>query len=262
MPPLISMKLDIADQIKGIEELAGTQLPFTIARFLTLSAQDGQKAARGGTSVFQLRNDWTKRNIKITAATKQTLMSEVYTDTGNQKTGAPDYLPRQEEGGNRVPLGGHTYLAIPTNYLYKYTPKSRPIPDNLRPKALLPPGAQVGQQYAGSFSAGSRSSGTKRLITKGTMKKLKGSDFAAFLQTTKSGTICIFVRHGGFGYHGGSNDAEPWYVLVRSARVKPIFPMTQEVEAIVQANLDRNFDRAVAEVLINEALKYGLKVQF
>lgn len=259
---MIKLLCDVDGPLRGITGLAEDQLPFTIARFLTMQAQSGQEAARGTVKgVFELRNDWTRSNIKITPAKKTTMFSEVFTDTGNRKTGAPDYLPRQEEGGERVPLAGHKFLAIPTRYLFKYTPKTRPIPDNLRPKALLPAGAEVGVQYGGSFSAGSRAGGTKRVIGKATMKQLKSTDFFAFVQVTKSGTPCIFVRHGGMG-HSGSQDAEPWYTLIREAHIKARFPMTEAVEKAVIENLDRNFSRAAAEVMVNDALKNGLQVKF
>jgi hypothetical protein len=263
MADLIKLSVDVDGPMRGIKIVRDQALPFTIVRALTLTAQEAQAIVQQvERTAFALRNDWTVRNTKITPATKDKMMAEVYTDTGNRASGAIDYLPRQQDGGERVPLSGHKYLAIPTNYLFKYTPKSRPIPDNLRPKAILPPDAQIGQTYAGSFSSGSRGE-VKRMIGKATMKKLGVSDFAAFTQVTHSGTLCIFVRHGGMGFRGGSNDAEPWYVLVRNARIKPVFPMTDVVTQVVGSNFDHNFTRAAAEVGINDALRgTGLTVKF
>jgi hypothetical protein len=262
MSDLISLKVDVDGPLRGLRMVREQALPFTIVRALTLTAQDAQQIVRQvERTVFTNRNDWTVRNTKITPATKQTLMAEVYTDTGNRASGAPDYLPRQQDGGERVPVSGHKYLAIPTNYLFKVTPKSRPIPDNLRPKALLPADAQIGQTYAGSFSSGRGSA--KRVIGKAALKKLGASDFAAFTQVTHSGTLCIFVRHGGMGYHGGTQDAEPWYVLVRDAHIKPIFPMEAVVTEVVRSNFDGNFTRAAAEVAVNDGLRgTGLTVRF
>jgi hypothetical protein len=185
------------------------------------------------------------------------MMAEVYTDTGNSS--APDYLPRQQDGGERVPLGGHRYLAIPTDYLFKYTSRKRVIPDNLRPKALLPADAEIGATYAGSFSSGAGTA--RRVIGKKTLKKLGASDFMAFTQTTHSGSLCIFVRHG--GGTGGPQDAEPWYLLVHDAHIRPIFPMTEVVTHIAIANFDANFTRAATEVAVNDALRgTGLSVKF
>jgi hypothetical protein len=256
--------VDIREQIAGLEKALGDDLPFTIARFLTLCAQEGQAAARAGErAVFTLRNDWTTQNTKITPATKQSLFAVVYTDTANRATGAPDYLPQQDEGGEKVPIAGHRFLAIPTRYLFKYTPKTRPIPDNLRPSALLPPGVMldVGERVQGHFTAGSRATGTHRVIGRRSLKKLGNGDFEAFVQQTRTGTLCIFVKHGGLGYQG-AQDAEPWYTLVREAHIRPRFPMEDLVEAAVDAGLDKNFNRAAAEVLVNDLLRAGFSVQF
>lgn len=262
MDDLVKLKVDVDGPLRGIRIVREQALPFTIVRALTLTAQTAQEAVRQTErTTFKLRNDWTVRNTKITPATKQTLTAEVYTDTGNRATGAPDYLPRQQDGGERVPLSGHKYLAIPTAYLFKYTSSSRPIPDNLKPKAILPPDAQIGQTYAGSFNSGRGTA--KRVIGRATLRKLGSGDFAAFTQTSKSGTLCIFVRHGGVGYRGGSQDAEPWYLLVRDAHLRPIFPMTETVEQSVNASFDRDFTRAAAEVAVNDALREsGLSVKF
>jgi hypothetical protein len=262
MGDLVKLKVDVDGPLRGIRMLKDEQLPFTIARSLTMTAQDAQKTVRGVERfVFQLRNDWTVQNTKITPATKQTLMAEVYTDTGNRKTGAPDYLPPQESGGEKVPVGGHQFLAIPTRYLYKYTSRNRPIPDNLRPKALLPPDAQAGVRYSGGFVAG-RGEGIKRAIGKATMKRLKTGEFEAFVQTAKSGTVCIFVKHGGLGF-SGAQDAEPWYILVREAHIRPRFPITEIVTQVVDKTFSANFTRAAAEVGVNDALRgTGLSVKF
>lgn len=266
MSDLIQLKVDIDGPLRGIALVRDEALPFTIVRALTMTAQDAQEIVRQvERTTFSLRNDWTVRNTKITPATKQTLMAEVYTDTGNRASGAPDYLPRQQDGGDRVPVGGHKFLAIPTSYLFKVTPRSRPIPDNLRPHALLPPDAQIGATYQGSFASGGRvgPAAVKRVIGKAAMKRLGSAEFAAFVQVTQSGTMCIFVRHGGMGYRGGTNDAEPWYVLTREAHIKPVFPMTEIVTKVVGSNFDHNFTRAAAEVGVNDALRgTGLSVKF
>jgi len=253
------MKTDLGSIPEGIEQMLEQDLPFTIARFLTMQAQSGQAAAREGEKkVFKLRNDWTTQNTKITPAKKETQFAEVYTDTENRKTGAADYLPRQDDGGDKVPLAGHKFLAIPTKYLRRIA--SGIIPDALRPKNLLPPGVEIGKQYAGNFvTKGSR---PRRAIGRESKKKLTSGDYTAFIQTTKGGTLCIFVKHGGVAYHGGSQDAEPWYTLVREAHITGRFPMEELVQTAIDADLEKNFDRAAAEVLVNNALKSGLRVRF
>jgi hypothetical protein len=257
---VITLTTDISGPLAGVEQLLGEDLPFTIARFLTMQAQSGQEATRGLVkNVFTNRNDWTVKNIKITPATKQSQFSEVYTDTENRKTGAGDYLPRQDEGGERVPLAGHSFLAIPTRYLRKIVPGI--IPASFRPRNLLPPGAELGKAYAGKFRAPGRSA-TPYPRTQAQHLALSNGEYVAFAQTTRGGTLCIFVRHGGIGYHGGSQDAEPWYTLIREAYIKPRFPMEEIVAKALEANLEKNFDRAAAEVLVNNALASGLRVRF
>lgn len=255
---MLKLNCDLGEIDHGIERMLGDDLPFTIARFLTMEAQAGQEAAREGErNVFKIRNDWTVRNTKITPATKSTLYSEVYTDTSNRQTGADDYLPRQDDGGERIPLAGHRFLAIPTRFLRKIAPKI--IPPALRPKNLLPPGANLGQQFAGSFNSGHA---PQRGFGKTVQRKLGSGDFVAFVQQTRSGTLCIFVRHGGVGFRGGSQDAEPWYTLVREAHIQPRFPMEALVQRAVDANMQQSWDGAAAEVLISNALKSGLRVRF
>lgn len=253
MPNLIKLSCNIDDAVAQVRALNEEQLPFILAKSLTKVAQVAQGQVRLTVDRrFTTRNEWTKTNIKITPATKSTQTSEVYTDTGNRKTGAPDYLPRQEEGGEKVPYGGHKYLAIPTSYLWRYTPKSRPLPDNLRPTALLPAGANVGDTFSGQFSAGSRSNGTRKVITRRTLRKLGNGEFVAFLQKTKGGTLCIFVRHGGMGY-SGARDAEPWYTLIRSAHIQPRFGMEQTVKETV--------DSAFAEIFVETAKEVGVEIK-
>jgi hypothetical protein len=255
---MLSVKCDIDGPIKGLEQMLGEDLPFTIARFLTMQAQSGQEAARQGErNVFKLRNDWTTQNTKITPATKKTMFSEVYTDTSNRKSGAPDYLPRQDEGGDKVPVAGHRFLAIPTRYLRRVAPGA--IPDALRPKNLLPPGVEIGVEYQGNFTV-KGAPRPRRGLGKAIRTKLATNDYVAFVQMT-GGTLCIFVRHGGMGY-GGSHDAEPWYTLIREAHISARFPMEELVQQAVDANLERNFTRAAAEVLVNNLLKSGFRVNF
>lgn len=257
----LSILCDVTEQVTALEQVLGDDLPFTIARFLTMQAQSGQEAAREGErTLFKLRNDWTVRNTKITPAKKTTLFSEVFTDTSNRKTGAPDYLPRQQEGGERTPAAGHSYLAIPTRYLYRVIGgKTKIIPDAFRPKQLLPPGADLANEYSGTFGGGVGGR-PKRGVGKATRKKLGTNEFVAFVQVA-NGTLCIFVRHGGIGFHG-REDAEPWYVLVHGAHVPARFPMEELVAAAVNENIDVNFNRAAAEVLVNKLMSAGFRVQF
>lgn len=251
---MIQIHTDISGALAGVEELLGRDLPFTIARFLTMQAKGGQGVAiEKEKGLFKLRNDWTTRNTKITPATKSTLLSEVYTDTGNRKSDAPDYLTRQDEGGEKVPFGNRNHLAIPTRYLRKIVPGI--IPPALRPSSLLPPDAKVNVKYTGRFGAvGKTAAAYPR--TKRQTDVLGAKDFVAFLQFTATRQLCIFVRHGGSSHNAG-RDAEPWYTLVNEARVKAVFPMEQIVGTEVARTSEENFDRALLEVLTNRDLGWA-----
>ncbi len=257
---LLTTSVDMGGVPEALRQMVEDDLPFTIARFLTMQAQDGQEASRSAERrVFKLRNDWTTQNTKITPATKKAPTAEVYTDTTNRKTGAPDYLPRQDEGGEKVPIAGHHWLAIPTKYLRKVAPGV--IPPALRPRGLLPANARIGDaEYRGTFGRVGKAVPSPR--TRLQHDVLSSGEYVSFVQRTKNRALCIFVRHGGISWHGGTKDAEPWYVLVAAAHIKGRFPMEQIVQQVVDQNAEKNFSRAAAEVLVNNALKSGLRVQF
>ena len=161
---MIAIAADVSGALAGSTEFEEKDLAFLVARFLTMQAKTGQTAAitEEQSGIFQLRNDWTTRNTKITPATKSSLLSEVFTDTENRKSGAPDYLGPQQEGGDKVPHAGHQYLAIPTRYLRKLAPGV--IPDALRPKNLLPDGAKLDEDYSGNFRSSTAGARPRRAL--------------------------------------------------------------------------------------------------
>lgn len=239
--PLFTAKVDVDGPLRGMESLRKDQIPFTIARALTMTAQAGQAAARGlEQRVFKLRNDWTVRNTKIAAATKQTLTAQVFTDTENRSTGAKDYLKDQQSGGERVPIGGRQHRAVPTKYLRRMAPGI--IPDELRPRALL--------QYA--------QLGGKRVTRRGGLRGQSGAirGMIFFLATTHSGTLCIMGRYL------TDREAYPMYLLIPDAHLRPIFPMEPTVVSVAQAAFPENFKRAAAEVMANDLMRgSGLQVR-
>lgn len=220
MPTGLNIAVDIEPAVEGLHELQRRSVPYAKARTLTMVAKDGQEAARGQIKDgrFKLRNTWTVRQTLYHSASKQgsKRFSQVFTDTQNRKTGAPDYMGRQETGGEKVPLGGRQYIAIPTRYLRKYAP--RIIPDQLRATHLLPNGAMSG----GMPWAAPR----RRNISKRAYKKL-GGGWVAFVQKARTGSLFIFVRKA------GQRDAEPWYLLVREAEVPKRLDMTEIVQKTV-----------------------------
>jgi hypothetical protein len=248
---LITLKCDVDGPLKGIIGLKADQLPFTIARALTMTAQDAQMESQQlAVNVFKLRNDWTIRNIKITPATKTKLVAEVYTDTSNRSTGAPDYLPPQEDGAEKVPHNGHAHLAIPTRYLWALA-GSKVIPTELRPKNLLGAGGN------GRFLTSRRQGRERQLVLKNQVL-VRGWVFWESTQPWR-GKEWIFGRNANVK----TREVFPMYELVPEAEIKPRFPMEQAVQARVEKAFPANFTAAAAEVMSNDLLRgSGLTVKF
>lgn len=229
--PIIRLSCDISKQVAEIHELQSKQLPYVTARALTAVAKDGQAAVQASLrEKFKLRNDWTRRGIRIQPAEKSKwpIQAAIFTDTSNRKTGAPDYLGGQEEGKEKVPYGGHQYIAVPTKYLRQMA--SGIIPDELRPRNLL---GAVGGRYTTRTRKGQIALRSQR-TTKG---------FVFFLQKLKAGDMAIMGRYF------TDRDAYPFYLLIRSATIRPVLQMTKEVEKIVQTRFDRHWNLAWKEVM-------------
>ena len=166
---------------------------------------------------FQLRNTFTKQGIRIKPAEKNgaVIEADVHTDTANRATGAPDYLLPQEDGGEKVPHGGRSYLAIPTRYLRQMA--SGAIPQELRPRNLL---GAVG----GRYTAITRKKGQIALRNQ---KQVRG--FVFFLQEISDGHKAIMGRY--FTDH----EAYPFYLLIPEAQIKPRLDMQRTVETVARA---------------------------
>ena len=141
--------------------------------------------------------------------------ADVHTDTANRATGAPDYLLPQEDGGEKVPHGGRSYLAIPTRYLRQMA--SGAIPQELRPRNLL---GAVG----GRYTAITRKKGQIALRNQ---KQVRG--FVFFLQEISDGHKAIMGRY--FTDH----EAYPFYLLIPEAQIKPRLDMQRTVETVARA---------------------------
>jgi hypothetical protein len=240
---IIGIKVDTDKPRAALADLRSEQLPWTIARALTKTAQDAQAAGRKlAGSVFRLRNDWTVRNIKIKAATKNQLMSVVLTDTCNAKTGAPDYLPPQEDGGEKVPLRGRLHIAIPSTYLRQIT-NNGPIPDKYRPRTMLQ-FAQIGPP------------------TKKEMRKRRAAirdGWYYFLQTLSSGAHVIMGRY----VADARDQARVFYLLVTEANIRRRFPLQDTAIDVVDQRWPENFKQAAIETMANDLLRgSGLRVKF
>lgn len=240
------MSVDIASASAAMKDLQEQQLPFTIARALTMTAQSAQMEVRKELpGIFKLRNDWTVQGIRITPATKQSLVAEVRTDTANRATGAPDYLPRQDYGGEKVPLNGRQHIAVPTKFLrMMLATDSSPIPEALRPRALMQYADQQGQYTSRKGKLRSQPTAIKGMIF--------------FLQKLKSGESAIMAR-----YITDERNVYPMYLLIPMANIRGRFPMEEIVQREVERVFAENFRKAAIETMGNDYLRgSGVYVKF
>lgn len=202
--PTFRVNLDISEFVAGRRKFEEKQLPFVTAKTLTDTARDAQAGVQNNVrQAFTLRNEWTVRGIRFKPASKKgnngRIEADVHTDTANRKTGAPDYLGRQESGGTKVPYGGHQYLAVPTKYLRRMA--SGVIPAELRPKALLGATAGLFPAHQKNGKTGFRS---QRIV----------NGFVFFVQRLRGRDLAIMGRPIAERY------AYPYYLLIHGANVK------------------------------------------
>lgn len=226
----LQIDIDITGYLKQVDQARSRDIPFATAKALTRTAQDAQiEVKRDITRLFTLRNSWTVDNIRITPAQKLSwpITAEVYTSTANSATGAPDYLVRQEDGGERIPFGGRTYFAIPTSFLRQLAGGDRsPIPPALRPRALLEL-AQTDGKYTNRKGKLSRQSTLTR-------------EYYFFKVIFKSGAPGIMARH----VNDTRGAAVPLYVFVTSANIRKRLNMQQQVEQIAAERFSVHWDDA------------------
>jgi hypothetical protein len=241
--PFINVTVDATDLVAELGDVRQKDIPFATALALTRTAQDGAiEERRREAQVFKLRNNWTQQNTKAQPAEKASwpITSAVYTDTANSSTGAPDYLLPQEEGGEKVPFGGHAHIAIPTKYLRKYAPGA--IPQSMRPKNLLPAGAELGRAYRVNVAA---APGARKFqgISRSGARALGSTNAAAFVQVDRRGTLCIFVRST-----EQKHDAEPWYILVPEATIRARLGMAETVAQVADQRFEQHWEDAWSSI--------------
>lgn len=244
---LVNIKVDVDGPLRGCRELREQQIPFTIARALTMTAIDARDASRDKEgAVFELRNDWTQSRTLTEMATKENLTAAVYTDTANRRTGAPDYMELQDEGGVKSPTsysvryGGNSYIAVPTKYLRQMV--GGIIPAKYRPSQIL----------ANSFP-GPPTRGQLR-----TRKRLIREGVYYFIVRFKSGALGIMERSA----TDPRDAARPMYVLITEAHVRGRHPVDEVVIKTAEANFPANFSKAAVEVIANDLLRgSGLSVR-
>ena len=122
----IDVEIDIDGAIRGLTELEQRHVPFAAARALTQTAQQGQRRVRQHLpQVFTLRNDWTRRGIRVRPANKRTLQAAVFSRDW--------YLGDHETGGTRTPRDARA-LSVPVGARGS---TSQTIPRSRRPARLL-----------------------------------------------------------------------------------------------------------------------------
>jgi hypothetical protein len=207
--------VDVSEAVAGLDELQHKSLPFALAKTLTGCAKAGQTVVQenlGGK--FTLRNKFTQQGIRIKPAEKNGAVIEADVHTHTDTPGHPDYLGIQEDGGEKVPWGGHHYVSVPTKYLRQLAPGI--IPAELKPGALL---TAVG----GRFTAHTR----KGQIALRNQKVVQG--FVFFVQSLGDGHKAIMGRYW------TDRDAYPFYLLIPEAHIKPRLEMQRDVEKAAQS---------------------------
>jgi len=209
--------VDVSKAVAGLDELQKRQIPFALAKTLTGCAKRGQAGVQeslGGK--FTLRNNFTLRGIRIKPADKNgsVIEADVHTDTANRSSGAPDYLLAQDEGAEKTPYGGHSYIAVPTRY-FRQKFGNGAIRAELRPKNLL---GAVGGRYT--------TINRKKQIALKNQRMVAGYVF--FIQDLKDGHKAIMGRDA------QGHDPEPFYFLISEAKIKPVLEMEKTVNTAVQ----------------------------
>jgi hypothetical protein len=249
--PILSMSVDVDGPLKAFADLRQNQLPFTIARALTMTAQDSQAAMRElEGKVFRLRNDWLVQNTRIKAATTTNLVAQVYEDTRNRSGSAPDYLSDQETGGLRVGFvrwNGNVYRAVPTKYL---NPFGGVIPRELAAQNLL---GAVNGKYTITVM---KRVGDFKYQRNAVRRQNRVQTMAFFVVKLKDGTLALCGRNA------GSQEAIPLYILVAGAHVSGIFPAFDTVSEVATAKFPENLTKAATETIANDLLRgSGIRIK-
>jgi len=242
----MKVTVDMTEAIAGLADLQKRQIPFALAKTLTGCAKAAQLEVQDSLKLkakFELRNNFTRQGIRIKPAEKNgaVIEADVHTDTANRATGAPDYLLAQDEGAEKVPYGGHSFIAVPTQY-FRNKFGNGPIKSELRPKNLL---GAVG----GRYTAMVRRKGWKdRQLALRNQKIVAGYVF--FLQDMQDGHKSIMGRSP------DGRDPEPFYFLINEAKIKPVLDMEGTVTKAVQ----RAFPELWAETWRSIMVR-GLRIQ-
>jgi len=218
----LKVSVDVSEAVAGLDDLQKTQIPFALAKTLTGCAKASQAGVQESLGEkFTLRNNFTRQGIRIKPAEKNSelIQADVHTDTANRSSGAPDYLLAQDTGAEKVPFGGHSFIAVPTSY-FRQKFGNGVIRAELRPRNLL---GAVGGRYTAMVR---RKGWSSRQIALRQQKIVAGYVF--FIQDMRDGHKAIMGRDP------EGHDAAPFYFLISEAKIKPILEMEKTVDAAVQ----------------------------
>lgn len=146
-----SVEANLKEMSKQVDQFRSDQFAFAVAKALTATAQDAQKAVRADMpNRFTLRRQWIVQGIRIEKATKANLTAMVYSRDRS-------FMDRQEGGGIKAPMYGSN-LALPMPAVRRTKSQiisKAELPNNLKNKFVIT--AKDGRVYlATRFSKGKR----------------------------------------------------------------------------------------------------------
>jgi hypothetical protein len=209
-------KVDVSGAVQGLNELQKKSLPFALAKTLTGCVKAGQRQVQEGLSnKFELKNNFTRQGIRIKPADKAgaggIIQADVHTHT--ETATHPDYLGPQETGAEKVPWGGHRYIAVPTRYLRRIG--GRIPPPELRIGSIM---ENIGNVYEND-------------------RRVRGMDHA---KNTGHALVFFIQEYNGrkyvFARYYGAKQAMPMYLLIPEAHIKPVLDMQRDVDEAVQTS--------------------------
>ena len=237
----IRCTVDVSAAVGGLHEVQKDHIPFALAKSLTKSAQAGQGAVQASLAgKFTLRNDFTRQGIRYKPAEKKAerIEADVHTDTANRATGAPDYLGLQQSGGEKVPFGGHQYIAVPTR-IFRTLFGNGPRSAELLPGNLL-------HAVGGRYTAMRRGRGMKeKQIALINQKLVRG--WVIFVAPLRDGHKAIMAR----APQEGERDAYPLYLLIPEAKVRAVLGMDKTVDEAVQAAFPEAWSETWRGIMVN-----------
>lgn len=130
---MIKIRVDIAACVRGLDDVAYRQVPFATVLTLNRLANDGQEAERERIAkAFRLRKEtWNLRGVYIANEDRATKAKPRVVIQIEAKR---SHFEKFEEGGEKVPVAGRKFLAVPNPKVFGR--RILKADDPLRPKNL------------------------------------------------------------------------------------------------------------------------------